>query len=174
MSQIRHAMGGRAAEDLVFGRFTTGAANDLKQATELARQMICSYGMSDAIGPVSFGDDDHDIFLGRDFVQRKDYSEEKAREIDHELTRVLKTLYDDAKQLLSENRDALDRISDSLLERETLGTEELALLLEGSPLPPMPVLVAEEDEAAPSSPKAERKPTAYPGENLPDPEPVPG
>ena len=174
IAQIRHAMGGRAAEDLVFGRFTTGAANDLKQATELARQMICSYGMSDAIGPVSFGDDDHDIFLGRDFVQRKDYSEEKAREIDHELTRVLKTLYDDAKQLLSENRDALDRISDSLLERETLGTEELALLLEGSPLPPMPVLVAEENEAAPSSPKAERKPTAYPGENLPDPEPVPG
>ncbi|MGE4653184.1 MAG: ATP-dependent zinc metalloprotease FtsH [Myxococcota bacterium] len=174
MAQIRHSMGGRAAEDLVFGKFTTGASNDLKQATALARQMICSYGMSDAIGPVSFGEDDHDVFLGRDFVQRKDYSEEKAREIDREMTQILTALYDDAKRLLTENRDALDRISDALLERETLGTEDLALLLEGRPLPPVPVLVEEDDEAAPNSPMPERESSAFPGENLPDPEPVPG
>ena len=174
MAQIRHSMGGRAAEDLVFGKFTTGASNDLKQATALARQMICSYGMSDAIGPVSFGEDDHDVFLGRDFVQRKDYSEEKAREIDREMTQILTTLYDDAKRLLTENRETLDRISDALLERETLGTEDLALLLEGRPLPPVPVLVEEDDEAAPNSPMPERESSAFPGENLPDPEPVPG
>ena len=174
MAQIRHSMGGRAAEDLVFGKFTTGASNDLKQATALARQMICSYGMSDAIGPVSFGEDDHDVFLGRDFVQRKDYSEEKAREIDREMTQILTTLYDDAKRLLTENREVLDRISDALLERETLGTEDLALLLEGRPLPPVPVLVEEDDEAAPNSPMPERESSAFPGENLPDPEPVPG
>ncbi|MFP8877250.1 MAG: cell division protein FtsH, partial [Myxococcota bacterium] len=171
-AQIRHAMGGRAAEDLVFGKFTTGAANDLKQATATARQMICSYGMSDVIGPVSFGEDDHDVFLGRDLVQRKEYSEEKAREIDRELTTVLTTLYDDAKQLLTENRETLDRISDALLERETLGTEELALLLEGKPLPPLPALM--EEDVAPSSPTPERETSAFPGENLPDPEPVPG
>src|SRR5499426_3798358 len=107
LARIRHAMGGRAAEELVFGQFTTGASNDLKQATELARRMVCSYGMSEKVGPGSFADDDHDVFLGRDFVARKDYSESKAREIEEEITRILHSLYGEAKQMLLDHRATL-------------------------------------------------------------------
>ena len=176
LAQIRHAMGGRAAEDLVFGQFSTGAANDLKQATELARRMVCSYGMSERIGPVSFVDDDHDVFLGRDFVQRKDYSEKKAQEIDEEVSELLRGLYAQARQLLADHRDTLDCISTALLERETLEADELKLILEGKPLPalPHPIASAKSDQ----HPPRERAPAGasggFRGDKLPDPEPVPG
>jgi cell division protease FtsH len=172
IARITHAMGGRAAEELVFDHLSTGAANDLKQATDEARRMVCSYGMSEKIGPISLGDDDHDVFLGRDFVSRKEYSENKAQEIDDEVSRLLRELYDVAKQLLSENRGLLDRISEGLLERETLDSEELKLLMEGKPLPPLPSPVTGEVEPQPESPRQPAK--AFPGEKLPDPEPVPG
>jgi cell division protease FtsH len=175
LAQIRHAMGGRAAEDLVFQRFTTGAANDLKQATELARRMVCSYGMSDKIGPVSFADDDHDVFLGRDFVQRRDYSQRKAQEIDEEVSGVLSDQYDCAKRLLEEHRATLDRISEALLERETLDTEELRLLVEGQPLPPLPPIAGSEPSDDPPPERApEESSGGFPAKDLPDPEPVPG
>jgi cell division protease FtsH len=173
LAQIRHAMGGRAAEKLVFGYFSTGASNDLKQATDLARRMVCSYGMSERIGPISLGDDDHDVFLGRDFVQRKDYSEKKAQEVDEEVTRLLRTLYEEAYQLLVENRATLDRIAEALLERETLEGSELKLLLAGKPLPPLPSPLPPRPEAPPGRVEADsRKP--IPGDKLPEPEPVPG
>jgi cell division protease FtsH len=172
IARITHAMGGRAAEELVFDHLSTGAANDLKQATDEARRMVCSYGMSEKIGPISLGDDDHDVFLGRDFVSRKEYSENKAQEIDEEVSRILKELYDAAKWLLSENRELLDRISEGLLERETLDSEELKLLLEGKLLPPLPPLVTDEEVSQPERPRQPAK--AFPGDKLPDPEPVPG
>jgi len=81
VAHIKHAMGGRAAEEIVFSQFSTGAANDLKQATDQARRMVCSYGMSEKIGPISLADDEHDVFLGRDFVSRKEYSERTANQI---------------------------------------------------------------------------------------------
>jgi cell division protease FtsH len=173
LAQIRHAMGGRAAEELVFGYFSTGASNDITQATHLARRMVCSYGMSDRIGPVSFGDDDHDVFLGRDFVTRKDYSEQKAQEIDEEISRILRELYDEARKLLTDNRELLDRISDALLERETLERGELERLKVGEPLPPHVVLVRPRG-GLPQKPSPPRPSKAFPGEKLPDPEPVPG
>ncbi|HET6303140.1 MAG TPA: ATP-dependent zinc metalloprotease FtsH, partial [Myxococcota bacterium] len=89
LAMIRHAMGGRAAEEIVFGHLSTGASDDLRKATDLARQMVCKYGMSEKLGPVSYGDEGQDVFLGRDFVMRKDYSEDKAREIDTEVERLL-------------------------------------------------------------------------------------
>jgi len=174
LARIRHAMGGRAAEELVFGQLTTGAANDIKQATELARRMVCSYGMSEKIGPVSFADDDHDVFLGRDFVARKDYSGWKAREIDDEITLIVRGLYDEAKQLLVDNRATLDRISEALLERETLGTEELRLLVQNKSLPPVPTPVTAAKRESPPK-RAEAEPSGkFSGDKLPDPEPVPG
>jgi cell division protease FtsH len=173
-ARITHAMGGRAAEDLVFGHFTTGASNDLKQATDLARRMVCSYGMSDKIGPVSFSDDDHDVFLGRDFVQRKDYSERKAQDIDDEITRILGGLYDEAKQLLIDNRDKLDLISEALLERETLENSELKLLMDGQPLPPVPPPVEPQGGPPTATATADDAEESFPGDKLPDPEPVPG
>jgi cell division protease FtsH len=173
LAQITHAMGGRAAEKLVLDYFSTGAANDLKQATYLARQMICNFGMNEKIGPVSLADDDHDVFLGRDFLQRREYSEKKAQEIDEEVARILKERYEEARVLLSDNRDLLDRITDALLERETLDGEELKLLMQGKTLPPLPSPVIPEQSPPPE--QAEREPKeSFPGDKLPEPEPIPG
>ncbi len=175
LAMIKHAMGGRAAEELVFGHLSTGASNDLQQATRLARQMICKYGMSDRLGPVSYGDDDHDVFLGRDFMTRKDFSEKKSEEIDEEVSATLNSLYVEAKQMLQENRATLDSIAESLLERETLDTADLRLLIAGQPLPVL--LLPKVDEPAPPEPRREAKAEATPkfsGKKLPDPEPIPG
>ena len=172
VAHIKHAMGGRAAEEIVFNHFSTGAANDLKQATEQARRMVCSYGMSEKIGPIVLADEAHDVFLGRDFVSRKEYSDLTARQIDQEIADLLRTLYAEAKELLTNHRDVLERISEALLERETLDGAELKLLMDGQTLPALasPVPAATE-------PPAERSPErtkAFPGDKLPDPEPVPG
>jgi cell division protease FtsH len=171
VARIKHNMGGRAAEKLVLDYLSTGAANDLKQATEMAREMICSYGMSDILGPVSLGDGDHDVFLGRDIMSRNTYSEHTARLIDEEVKTMLETLYNEAFQLLSDNRATLDRITEALLERETLDRSELKLLMDGKPLPPMALPVA---DSPPAEPVDAEKPADFPGDPMPDPEPVPG
>jgi cell division protease FtsH len=173
LAMIRHAMGGRAAEELVFGHLSTGASDDLKKATDLARQMVCKYGMSDRLGPVSYGDEGQDVFLGRDFVMRKDYSEEKAREIDQEVERLLHGLYAEARQILEENRATLDRVTEALLERETLEAGDLRRLLAGEPLPPLPVPPVAAGGETPARRRPERA-KQFPGEKLPDPEPIPG
>jgi cell division protease FtsH len=173
LAMIRHAMGGRAAEELVFGHLSTGASDDLKKATDLARQMVCKYGMSERLGPVSYGDEGQDVFLGRDFVMRKDYSEEKAREIDQEVERLLHTLYAEARQILEENRATLDRMTEALLERETLEAVDLRRILAGEPLPPLPVPPVAAGGEAPARRRPERA-KLFPGEKLPDPEPIPG
>jgi cell division protease FtsH len=173
LAAIQHAMGGRAAEEIVFGQFSTGAANDLRQATEHARRMVCQFGMSDRIGPVSLGDDGGDVFLGRDFVARKEYSEKKAEEIDQEVTSILTRMYAEARQLLAHNRSLLDRVSEALLERETLEGAELQLLIKGQPLPPIRVPAVSKPGPPPERVKAEPS-KAFPGEKLPRPEPVPG
>ena len=171
VAQIKHAMGGRAAEKLVFDYVSTGASNDLKQATEMARNMVCLYGMSDIIGPVSLGDGDHDVFLGRDFMSRSNYSQDTARLIDEEVKAMLESLYDEAYQMLSDNRATLDRITEALLERETLDRGELELLVASKPLPPMPLPVV--DSPPVESPDT-AKPPSFTGDPIPDPEPVPG
>jgi cell division protease FtsH len=175
VAMLRHAMGGRAAEELVFGHLSTGAANDLQQATRLAHEMVCSYGMSERIGPVSFNDDSGDVFLGRDFVSRKNYSEQKAQEIDEEVTRLLRESYQEASRVLHDNRAVLDRVADALLERETLEGSDLKRLLAGEPLPAVPPAAA--PPPAPSEPASRRRPERakdFPGDKLPDPEPVAG
>ncbi|MCL4683514.1 ATP-dependent zinc metalloprotease FtsH [Myxococcota bacterium] len=177
LAMIKHAMGGRAAEELVFGHLSTGASNDLKQATRLAHQMVCSYGMSEKLGPVSYGDDDHDVFLGRDFVSRKDYSEKKAEQIDEEVSATLNSLYQEARELLAERREVLDRIAAALLERETLDTADLKMLLAGEVLPPLAISSSPKtDEASEKSQRDSRSEprTPFSGKKLPDPEPMPG
>jgi cell division protease FtsH len=174
LAMIKHAMGGRAAEQLVFGHLSTGASNDLQQATRLARQMVCKYGMSDKLGPVSYGDDDHDVFLGRDFMARKDFSEKKAEEIDDEVSQLLNGLYGEARAILVAHREVLDRIAAALLERETLDTADLRLLLAGQTLAPLAPPKAGD---APAEPRREPRPEPlpkFPGKKLPDPEPMPG
>ncbi len=173
LAMIRHAMGGRAAEEVVFSQLSTGASNDLKQATDLARRMVCKYGMSDAIGPVSFGDDDADVFLGRDFVSRKDYSEKKSEQIDEEVSSMLHSLYGAAKQCLLDHRETLDRVAEALLERETLDKRDLDLIVAGQPLPPMPAPEPAPVRAESRRMRPDRK-TDLPGDRVPDPEPLPG
>ncbi len=174
LAQIRHAMGGRAAEQLVIGQLSTGAANDIQQATELARRMICKYGMSEVLGPVSFDDEGHDVFLGRDFVSRKDYSEKKAQQIDDEVEAVLKRAYQEAFDLLREHRAALDRIAEALLERETLEAADLRRLLAGEPLPPLVRPVEPPRPSRSGREAATRKEKPIPGGGVPDPEPIVG
>jgi cell division protease FtsH len=173
LAHIKHAMGGRAAEELVFGHTSTGAMNDLKQATESAHRMVCQYGMSDRIGPVALGDDGGDVFLGRDFVQRKEYSEHRARMVDEEISSILGRAYDEAKQMLEENRDLLERICTALLERETLDAEELLALGRGEVLSPLPSPVTPPDPRndTPSERARDAKPSGIPGDELPEPVP---
>jgi len=175
LAQIKHAMGGRAAEDLVFGVFTTGASNDLEQATEWARRMVCKFGMSSKLGPVAYGNEDSDVFLGRDFVSRKDYSEKKAQEIDDEVSDILNDRYQAARQTLDENREVLDKIAEALLERETLQHEDMRRLIAGEELAPMAVPPVRPGKGKDGErPKKARRPTKeFPGD-VPDPEPVVG
>ncbi len=177
-ARIQHAMGGRAAEDLVFDEFSTGASNDLKQATALARSMVCDYGMSERIGPVYYGGDGHDVFLGRDLAATKEMSEKTAENIDLEIKVILEAGYTEAKRVLTEKRDLLDCIAEALLERETLDREDLALLLEGKPLPPIPLVSkvepARESEAGEkSAPKPVEEEEVFPGTDIPDAQPLP-
>jgi cell division protease FtsH len=166
---IRYAMGGRAAEEIVFGHLSTGAANDLEQATNWARRMITEYGMSESLGPVSYADSSSDVFLGRDFMARKDYSEKKAQQIDDEVSDMLSAKYQEAREILTRNREVLDRIAEALLERETLETSDLELLLRGDELPPMRPASAE----VPVGSAEPERPENVPGGKLPDPEPFP-
>jgi cell division protease FtsH len=172
LAMIKHAMGGRAAEKMVFGHLSTGAANDLRQATALAREMVCKYGMSEAIGPVSYDDEAGEIFLGRDFFTHKNYSERTAEEIDGEVAKMLNELYEAARLLLLENRSTLDRIADALLERETLERADLERIIAGRPLLPLPLPIDSTAEGVAPSQTPKRLEEVK-GGKLPDPEPIP-
>ena len=131
LNRLAIMFGGRVAEELVLGHMTTGAGDDIEKATELARRMVCEWGMSERLGPMTFGKKEEQIFLGRDFTQTKDYSEQTALEIDAEVHRIIADAYDHAKRLLQENRDVLDRMAEVLLEKEVLDASELDIILEG-------------------------------------------
>ena len=118
--EIVAMMGGRAAEEIIFNQFTTGASNDLQQATNSARAMVTQYGMSDLLGPRAFGSGSGSLFLGRDLYEQRDYSEQAAEEIDNEVKRILQTAYQRAKTMLTENREKLEQIAHVLMEQETL------------------------------------------------------
>ncbi|MBZ5537127.1 MAG: ATP-dependent zinc metalloprotease FtsH [Acidobacteriia bacterium] len=131
--QIAIMMGGRVAEEMFLGHLTTGAGNDIEQATELTRRMVCEYGMSD-MGPLTFGKKEEQIFLGREISQHRDYSEDTAIKIDQEVKKIIMQGYAQAKSLLNEHRDKLVRISEALLEREVLDANEINRLIDGLPL----------------------------------------
>jgi cell division protease FtsH len=124
-------LGGRAAEEIVFGEITTGASNDLEKVTETAKQMVMRFGMSERLGPRVFGHDRGQPFLGREFSSEPDYSDEIAREIDDEIRRIVESAHQTAKDLLTENRENLDTISKILLKRETIDAEQFIALLDG-------------------------------------------
>jgi cell division protease FtsH len=126
-------MGGRLAEDIFLGKITTGASNDIERATDLARKMVCEFGMSN-LGPLTFGKKEEQIFLGREIAQHQDYSEETAINIDKEVKRIVMEQYERARQIIIEHRDALDRLAQELLSRETLDSVQIRRIVAGLPL----------------------------------------
>jgi cell division protease FtsH len=130
LNNLAILFGGRAAEELVLGHMTTGAGNDLERATELAHKMICEWGMSEKLGPMTFGKKEEEIFLGRDFTQRVDYSETTALQIDAEVRRIIMEAYECAKTLLRRNVEVLHKMAEALLEREVIDGAEIDHILE--------------------------------------------
>ena len=127
--RIKVALGGRVAEEVVLGEISTGASSDIQNATQIIRSMIMQYGMSDTIGPIAYGEENHQVFLGRDFNRDRNYSEEIAGEIDREVRRCVEEAYEACRVIITENRDKLDLIANALLERETLNASELEELM---------------------------------------------
>ncbi len=132
------AYGGRVAEELIFGRdhVTTGAASDIQQATGIARRYVSQWGLSDAIGPILVGDNEQEVFLGRELTSRRTVSERTAQQVDDEVSRVINDAYNRALDTVTKHRDLLDRVAGALLERETLSREDIAILERGETLPP--------------------------------------
>ena len=135
-TQLAILMGGRCAEEIFLNQMTTGAGNDIERATELARKMVCEYGMS-RLGPLTFGKKEEQIFLGREISQHRDFSEETARQIDSEVRMLVDNGYQSAHSLLENNQPLMHRMSKALLDRESLDATELKLLIEGKDLPPL-------------------------------------
>jgi cell division protease FtsH len=169
--QLAIMMGGRLAEELFLGTMTTGAGNDIEQATELARKMVCQFGMS-SLGPLTFGKQEEQIFLGREIAQHRDYSEHTAVAIDEEVRKFVFEGYERAKRILNENREALMRIAEALLERESLDAAEIKLLIAGQSLedrrsqkaePPKP------EKSAPAPAKGGLRPAPIPPHEKPAP-----
>ena len=136
-SIITYALGGRAAEKLVFKHYTTGAGNDIEKATGIARKMVCEWGMSEKLGPVSYGAKEEEIFLGREIQKHRDYSERTAIEIDDEIRSIVSVAMDRAEKILKDNMDLLHKLSMELLEREILDGEEIDAIVRGEELPPI-------------------------------------
>ena len=161
LDQIKTFLGGRVAEALVLNEISTGAQNDLERATALARKMICEYGMSEKLGPITFGKRREQVFLGRDIGHEKDYSEEVANEIDKEVRRFIEEAYDNVEKLLSGNLDKLHLIAEALLEKETLEGKEIDYLLKEGVLPEKVKDKDDDDEppVAPLTPVVEGEPS---------------
>ena len=133
-AQLAIMMGGRVAEEIFLNHITTGAGNDIEQATGIARRMVCEFGMSD-LGPLAYGKNQQEIFLGRDLATQRDFSEDTAIKIDQEVKKFVTTGYQRAKDILNTHRDVMARIAEALLERESLDAVDMKLLIEGKPLP---------------------------------------
>jgi cell division protease FtsH len=174
LGRLAMAYGGRVAEELVFGpdKVTTGAAQDIQQATEMARRMVTQFGMSDVVGPIAVGDREAEIFLGREVVQRREVSERTAELVDTEVKRVLTEAYEQARTILTQHREALDRLAAALLERETLDREEVELVVAGRPLPPLVPPPAPPAPAAPVAGAKDKAAARGPVLGTPPPEPA--
>ena len=135
-AMITYALGGRAAEKLIFNHYTTGAGNDIEKATNIARKMVCEWGMSDKLGPLAYGAKEEEIFLGREIQKHRDYSEKTAIEIDDEIRGIITLAFDRAVNILSDNIDLLHKLSEELLEREILDGDEIDRIIRGEILPP--------------------------------------
>jgi cell division protease FtsH len=174
IDQIGILLGGRIAEEITTGNMTTGAGNDLERATDLARRMVCEWGMSDAMGPLTFGRKEEQIFLGREIAQRSDYSEDTAIRIDQEIKKLVTDAYERAMQILVGNRARLERMAEELLSREVLDGEQVRRIMADLPLEDIPPRAAAEPPAPSADdvrPRArEQRPSIVPPLNKPLPQ----
>jgi len=134
LDNIAIMMGGRVAEELVLHRQTTGAGNDIERSTEIARKMVCEWGMSDKLGPLTFGQKEEQIFLGREFAQHRDYSEETAQLIDGEVRSIVMRGYERAKEIVQSNIAILHQLANALLDKEVLDSNQIDTILRGEPV----------------------------------------
>jgi cell division protease FtsH len=174
---IAVTMAGRIAEEIISGDISSGASGDIRQATNLARAMICQWGMSDKMGMVQYGSDQDQVFLGRDMPNRKDYSEFAAQEIDAEVKRIINEAYAVSKNIIDANRDKLEIIAKALLEYETLDGEQVAdIVRTGNFTPPPPVSKVDPPSGAvastPLSDAPKPQPPKLPGFGSPTPAPA--
>ena len=146
---ITYALGGRAAEKIVFGHYTTGAGNDIEKATNIARKMVCEWGMSEKLGPMSYGAKEEEIFLGREIQKHRDYSEKTAIDIDEEIRGIINHAMNRAEKILRDHIDLLHKLSKELLEREILDSDEIERIINGEELPPVPLVVSPKEEEIP-------------------------
>ena len=170
-------MGGRVAEEICLGQMTTGAGNDIERATEMARKMVCEWGMSEKMGPLTYGSKEEQVFLGKDFSQQKNFSDQTAKLIDQEVKALVMSGYNNAHKILTENRDKLENLALALLDRETLGAKEIQDIIDGKEPPVDPP----EDElsgdktrvrSAKPEPKPKDDSEGIMGGGLPDPHPA--
>jgi cell division protease FtsH len=146
---ITYALGGRAAEKIVFNHYTTGAGNDIEKATNIARKMVCEWGMSEKLGPMSYGAKEEEIFLGREIQKHRDYSEKTAIEIDEEIRVIISQAMNRAEKILRDNIGLLHSLSKELLEREILDSDEIERIIKGEELPPVPVVETPKEQEIP-------------------------
>jgi cell division protease FtsH len=165
------AYGGRTAEEIFLNQMSTGAGSDIENATDLARRMVCEYGMS-RLGPLTFGKKEEQIFLGREIAQHRDFSEETARQIDLEVRRLIDEAYQAAHSILEAHKDAMHRIAAALLERETIDADEVKMLLDGKDLPPMRSILASPSDSGGSGGQTVLKPDTR-GGGFPEGSPSP-
>lgn len=161
---------GRAAEEIIFQEQTSGAGSDLERATDLARKMVCDWGMSEKLGPLTFGKREEQIFLGKELAYHKNYSEETAQQIDEEIKRIVSESYEKVKGLLNQNLDTLHRLAQALLERETLEEEDIDRLIRGEELAPSLGTLEKDSEAQTQTRSVPRKKAKAP--SIVKPEPV--
>ncbi len=166
------AYGGRTAEEIFLNQMSTGAGSDIENATDLARRMVCEYGMS-RLGPLTFGKKEEQIFLGREIAQHRDFSEETARQIDLEVRRLIDEAYQAAHGILEAHKDAMHRIAAALLERETIDADEVKMLLDGKELPPMRSILASPSDGGSSGGQQVLKPDTRGGSGFPEGSPSP-
>ena len=132
LDKVAMSLGGRAAESIVFGEISTGASDDLEKSTSMVRQMITEYGMSDELGPMTYGNRQDQVFLGRDLMRARNYSEEVASKIDQAIRHIVMVQYERAKNLLLQHRVTLNQIALALMDKETLSAEELRMILQST------------------------------------------
>ncbi|HTM17611.1 MAG TPA: ATP-dependent zinc metalloprotease FtsH [Terracidiphilus sp.] len=171
-ANLATAYGGRVAEEIFLNQMSTGAGSDIENATDLARRMVCEYGMS-RLGPLTFGKKEEQIFLGREIAQHRDFSEETARQIDLEVRRLIDEAYQAAHSILDSHKDAMHRIAAALLERETIDAEEVKMLLEGKELPPMRSSLASPSDGGSGGGQTILKPDTRTGSGYPEGSPSP-